>query len=195
MSLTGGYFPVELKFAGYDVMIIEGKSEKPVYLSIKDGNVKFRSAEKVWGMKTTDTQQIIKNELNDQNTRIACIGPAGENQVRLANVITGGVTGARAAGRGGVGAVMGSKNLKAVAVRGTGRAPLADREAVGRLARWLRDNYRELMGATNPADADEGTIRKTFSLSLGENSVHGSDSPESAKREISLNFSDDEIVG
>ncbi len=124
MSLTGGYFPVELKFAGYDVMIIEGKSEKPVYLSIKDGNVKFRSAEKVWGMKTTDTQQIIKNELNDQNTRIACIGPAGENLSKLACIINE----LRAAGRKGLGAVMGSKNLKAIAIRGTGSVNIASKE-------------------------------------------------------------------
>ena len=124
MSLTGGYFPVELKFAGYDVMIIEGKSEKPVYLSIKDDSVKFKSAEKVWGMKTTDTQQIIKNELNDQNTRIACIGPAGENLSRLACIINE----LRAAGRKGLGAVMGSKNLKAIAIRGTGSVDITSKE-------------------------------------------------------------------
>ena len=63
MSLSGGHFPVELKFAGYDVLIIEGQSEEPVYISIKNGEAKFRSAKKLWGMKTTDTQQIIKNDL------------------------------------------------------------------------------------------------------------------------------------
>ena len=62
MALTGGYFPVELKFAGYDALIVEGKAAKPTYVFIKKGGVKFRSAKKVWGMKTTDTQQIIKNE-------------------------------------------------------------------------------------------------------------------------------------
>ena len=71
MALTGGYFPVELKFAGYDALIVEGKAEKPTYVWIKNGKVKFRSAKKVWGMMTTDCQQIIKNELNDQNVRIA----------------------------------------------------------------------------------------------------------------------------
>jgi aldehyde:ferredoxin oxidoreductase len=124
MSLTGGYFPVELKFAGYDIMIIEGKSERPVYISIKDDTIKIKSAEKVWGMKTTDTQQIIKNELNDQNTRVACIGPAGENLSRLACIINE----LRAAGRKGLGAVMGSKNLKAIAVRGTGTVDIASKE-------------------------------------------------------------------
>ncbi len=124
VSLTGGYFPVELKFAGFDIMIIEGKSDKPVYISIKDGNVKFRSAGKVWGMKTTDTQQIIKNELGDQNTRIACIGPAGENLSKLACIINE----LRAAGRKGLGAVMGSKNLKAIAVRGKGSVNIASKD-------------------------------------------------------------------
>lgn len=124
MALSGGYFPVELKFAGYDALIIEGRSEKPVYLWIKDGEVKFRPAKKVWGMKTTDTQQIIKNELNDQNVRIACIGPAGENMIRIASIINE----MRAVGRKGLGAVMGSKNLKAIAVRGSGKVAVADKE-------------------------------------------------------------------
>ncbi|MBW2063744.1 MAG: aldehyde ferredoxin oxidoreductase family protein [Deltaproteobacteria bacterium] len=124
MALSGGYFPVELKFAGYDALIIEGRSEKPVYLWIKNGEVKFRPADKLWGMKTTDAQQIIKNELNDQNVRIACIGPAGENLCKIACIINE----MRAIGRKGLGAVMGSKNLKAIAVRGTGKVVVANKE-------------------------------------------------------------------
>ena len=124
MALTGGHFPVELKFAGYDALIIEGKAKKPTYVSVKKGNVKFRSAKKVWGMKTLDTQQFIKNELKDQNWRIACIGPGGENLSKIACIINE----TRAAGRKGLGAVMGSKNLKAIAVRGSGKLPIADKE-------------------------------------------------------------------
>lgn len=124
VALTGGYFPVELKFAGFDALIIEGKAENPTYVWIKDGKAQFRSAKKVWGMRTTDCQQIIKNELNDQNVRIACIGPAGENLCRLACIINE----LRAAGRKGLGAVMGSKNLKAIAVRGSGEIAIADKE-------------------------------------------------------------------
>lgn len=115
MSLTGGYLPVELKFAGYDALIIEGKSDQPVYLWINDGKVSFRLAEKVWGTSTIDCQQLIKDELNDQNIRIACIGPAGENRSKLACIINE----RRAAGRKGLGAVMGAKNLKAIAIRGS----------------------------------------------------------------------------
>jgi aldehyde:ferredoxin oxidoreductase len=124
MGLSGGQFPVELKWAGCDALIIEGKAEKPTYVYIKNGEVKFRSAKKVWGMKTTDTQQIIKNELNDQNVRIACIGPAGENQIKLAAIINEW----RAVGRKGLGAVMGSKNLKAIAIRGRNKPAIADKD-------------------------------------------------------------------
>lgn len=125
MALSGGYFPVELKFAGYDVLIIEGKSEEPVYLWIKDDKVSIRRANQYWGMNTLDTQVAMKQELNEQAARIACIGPAGENLSKMAAIINE----RRAFGRKGVGAVMGSKNLKAIAVRGTKQVPIADEEA------------------------------------------------------------------
>jgi len=141
MALTGGYFPVELKFAGYDALIVEGKAAAPTYVWIKDGDVRFRSAKKVWGMKTTDTQQIIKNELNDQNVRIACIGPAGENQIKIASIINEW----RAVGRKGLGAVMGSKNLKAIAIRGTGKVQVADKEklkaAKGAFTKAMKESH------------------------------------------------------
>lgn len=141
MALTGGYFPVELKFAGYDALIVEGKAAAPTYVWIKNGDVRFRSAKKVWGMKTTDTQQIIKNELNDQNVRIACIGPAGENQIKIASIINEW----RAVGRKGLGAVMGSKNLKAIAIRGTGKVQVADKEklkaAKGAFTKAMKESH------------------------------------------------------
>ena len=115
LALTGGYFPAEMKRAGYDLMIFEGRAEKPTYVVIKDGEVSFRSAAAIWGTYTTDCQQIIKDELHDQNYRIVCIGPAGENLIKIACIINE----RRAAGRKGLGAIMGSKNLKAIAVRGT----------------------------------------------------------------------------
>jgi aldehyde:ferredoxin oxidoreductase len=114
-----------MKMAGYDMIIIEGKAEKPVYVSIKDGEVSFRSAAKLMGMMTTDTQLFIKEELGDWNYRIACIGPAGERQVPMACIVNE----RRAAGRKGLGAVMGSKNLKAIAVRGTRKPAVVDAEA------------------------------------------------------------------
>lgn len=140
MALSGGYFPSELKFAGFDALVVEGRSESPVYLSIRDGDVQFKSAERLWGMLTTDTQLFIKEELGDHNTRVACIGPAGEKLCLTACIINE----RRAAGRKGVGAVMGSKNLKAVAVRGRGEVPLADpagfKEAVREINRLMRES-------------------------------------------------------
>jgi aldehyde:ferredoxin oxidoreductase len=152
MALTGGYFPVELKFAGWDALIIEGKAEEPTYVWIKDGEVKFRSAKKLWGMKTTDTQQIIKNELHDQNIRVACIGPAGENQIKIASIINEW----RAIGRKGLGAVMGSKNLKAIAIRGTGEVRVADKDklkaAKGEMTKAMKESH-----VLYPAFAKMGT--------------------------------------
>jgi len=152
MGLTGGYFPVELKFAGYDVVIIEGKAEEPVYIWIKDGEVKFRKAQKLWGMKTSDTQQVIKNELHDQNIRIACIGPAGENQIKIASIINEW----RAVGRKGLGAVMGSKNLKAIAVRGTGKVTLFDKEKLKAAKKTMTEAMKE-SHVLYPAFAKIGT--------------------------------------
>lgn len=123
-ALSGGYFPVEMKFAGYDAIIIEGKAETPTYIWIKDSEIHFRSAKKIWGSKTSDCQQIIKDDLRDQNIRLMCIGPAGENLSKMACIINE----RRAAGRRGLGAVMGSKNLKAIAIRGTGSVAVADQE-------------------------------------------------------------------
>ncbi len=112
---AGGFFGAELKFSGYDGLIIEGRSEKPVYLDIDEGMAEIRDASKLWGMKTTETATAIREEKGDKKTQIASIGPAGENLVGFACIMAGW----RSFGRGGAGAVMGSKNLKAIAVRGT----------------------------------------------------------------------------
>jgi aldehyde:ferredoxin oxidoreductase len=140
-SFTGGHFPVELKNAGYDALIIEGKAEKPTYVWIKNGEVRFRDAQKMWGTQTSDCQQIIKDQLNDQNVRVACIGPAGENLAGIACIINE----RRAAGRKGLGAVMGSKNLKAIAVRGTNSVSVASKEkfrvAKSEMTKAMKDSF------------------------------------------------------
>ncbi len=114
-SNSGGYFGPELKFAGYDALIVEGKSQSPVYLWIKNGKVEIRNAEKLIMKSTHQTEDIIRDE-TDPDAKIASIGPAGEKLVRFSSIIN---DKHRAAGRSGVGAVMGSKNLKAIAVRGS----------------------------------------------------------------------------
>ena len=125
-SYAGGDFGPELKFAGYDIVVIRGKSPRPVYLWIDDDNVEFRSARGIWGLDTYQTQDRILDELGDKSIKVACIGPAGEKRVRFALVDS---SPHRHAGRCGTGAVMGSKNLKAVAVRGSGKISLADPKA------------------------------------------------------------------
>ena len=121
-SNFGAYWGPEVKFAGYDHIIIEGKAEKPCYLWINDEDVEIRDASHLWGKDTHETQKAIQQELGDPEVKSVCIGPAGENLVRFACLIT--ETG-DAGGRTGMGALMGSKNLKAIAVRGTGGVPIA----------------------------------------------------------------------
>ena len=115
-SNSGGYFGAELKFAGWDMVIFEGKSPKPVYLYINDGVAELRDAAHLWGKSVWETEETLKKLLQDPQTRVSSIGLAGENQVLFASVVN---DLHRAAGRSGVGAVAGSKNLKAIAVRGT----------------------------------------------------------------------------
>ncbi|MCJ7622940.1 MAG: aldehyde ferredoxin oxidoreductase family protein [Anaerolineaceae bacterium] len=125
-SNIGGYVGAELRFAGYDALWITGRSPQPMYLWIHNEDVQIRPASRLWGSADTyEAQQIIKSELNEQKARVACIGLAGENLVPMAAILS---DHGRAAGRTGMGAVMGSKNLKAIAVCGTGSLPLADRE-------------------------------------------------------------------
>jgi len=122
---VGGFWGAELKHAGFDAIVIEGKAKTPVYLWIKDGEVEIRDASHLWGKVTGETEGIIKNELRDQLVRVAQIGPGGENLVRYACIIN---DLRNAAGRTGMGAVMGSKNLKAIAVRGHRKLKVNNKE-------------------------------------------------------------------
>ncbi|MFC1945276.1 aldehyde ferredoxin oxidoreductase family protein [Chloroflexota bacterium] len=135
----GGDFATELKFAGYDQIIFHGKSPKPVYLWISNNQVELRDASHLWGMTTKETNYHLWEETGDRETRVLCIGPAGENMVRVAKVFSN-IT--RTGGKGGMGAVMGSKNVKAVAVRGTGTVKIADPPG---LLRALHHSYEKLM--------------------------------------------------
>ena len=125
-SLSSSFMATELKKTGCDALIVTGRSESPCLLSIDDGEVKFLDAGKFMGMTTLDTERAIKQQLGHR-TRVACIGPAGENLVRFASITN---DGGRQAARTGPGAVMGSKNLKAIAVRGTHAVPVRDNDAL-----------------------------------------------------------------
>ena len=155
---VGGYWGVELKRAGYDAIIIEGKAPQPVYLWIKDGEVEIKDARNLWGKPTWEARcQIIEELGGDRNIRIAQIGPAGERLVRYA-CIPHDIT--HFAGRTGMGAVMGSKNLKAIAVRGHNPVAIADPESLSQLAKWLRDNVMSL----HRGNYDQGTLSVLFGL-------------------------------
>ena len=115
-AVSHGTFGAEIKRAGYDAIILTGKAEKPVYLWIDDDSVQLLDAEQIWGKSPGETEDAIKTEIGDYYVRVASIGLAGEKLSKIANIIN---EKTRAAGRTGLGAVMGSKNLKAIAVRGT----------------------------------------------------------------------------
>jgi len=131
-SYVGGHLGAEFKFAGYDALIIRGKSESPSYLWIKDDDVDVCDAERLWGLDTFQTEEKIRQVQEDPCVRVACIGAAGERLVRFAHINTERY---RQAGRGGTGAVMGSKNLKVVAVRGTGKIHFHNLDEFNQLTR------------------------------------------------------------
>lgn len=133
----GGYWGAELKRAGFDGVIVTGRADKPVYLWIKDGGAEIRDASHLWGKTTGETEDAIRAELNDRAIRTALIGPAGENRVRFAAIVN---DRSHFLGRTGLGAVMGSKNLKGIAVRaapGKGRMEIANPAGVPALAKWM----------------------------------------------------------
>ncbi|KYO63799.1 aldehyde ferredoxin oxidoreductase family protein [Thermovenabulum gondwanense] len=125
-STVGGYFGAELKKAGYDGIILRGKSQSPVYIVIEDENIEIKDGCYLWGADTYRTTEIIR-EKEGKKFQVAAIGPAGEKMVLISSIMVGGVE-ARAAGRIGIGAVMGSKNIKAIAVKGTKKPNVADKE-------------------------------------------------------------------
>ena len=132
-SLSSSFLATEIKRMGCDALIVTGRCSSPTLLHIEDGEVAFLDARSLAGMSTTETETAVKQRLGPR-TRVAAIGPAGESLVRFASIAN---DGGRQAGRTGPGAVMGSKNLKAVAVRGTGPAPVHDPETVDRIGRDL----------------------------------------------------------
>ena len=140
---AGGFWGAELKRAGWDAVVVHGASEKPVYLWINQDEVEIRDASHLWGKLTGEAEETIREELDDQFIRVAQIGPAGENMVRYACV---GNDLNEVAGRTGLGAVMGSKKLKGIAVRGKTPVELHDKDALKGIAKWvsttLDENHR-----------------------------------------------------
>jgi len=141
---SGGFWGPELRFAGYDGIIITGASAGPVWLSIVEGAAELRDAAELWGLDSYETQERCRAQLGQPRARVACIGQAGENLALMAAVMN---AHGRAAGRTGMGAVMGAKRLKAIAVRGTGRIPVADPEGLRAVAQEITASVEEDMAA------------------------------------------------
>ncbi len=144
-SDCGGTFGYHLKRAGFDGLVVLGKASRPVYISLRDGEAEIGDGAFLWGRDTYDTERLLA-ERAGSSVGVACIGPAGENQVLMANVMHDGVN-ARAAGRGGMGAVMGSKNLKAIVAGGTHRVSMVDGRAVREKSAEKTKFYMERHGA------------------------------------------------
>jgi aldehyde:ferredoxin oxidoreductase len=138
-SEAGGWWGAELKRAGWDAVVIKGRAAAPVYLWIENDQVEIRSAEHLWGKTTGDVEALIRQELGSDSIRVAQIGPAGENLVSYANITN---ELAHFNGRNGLGAVMGSKNLRAIATRGTSKVPMANAAGVTEATRWVAANMK-----------------------------------------------------
>ncbi|TFG27781.1 MAG: hypothetical protein EU532_06755 [Promethearchaeota archaeon] len=165
-SSSGGFWGTELKFAGFSHIIIEGKSKKPVFLWINDNTIELKDASDLWGKGVFETQKKIKTKLGDEKIKIALIGPAGEKLVSYASIMN---DQDRAAGRCGLGAIMGSKKLKAIAVRGRGRPQVIDKESLKINVKRIRDLEKD-----NPVLE----IHKQYGTTLGiDNMPHIGDVP------------------
>ncbi len=163
-SNVGGFFGAYLKFAGYDGMVITGRAEKPSYIFINDDTVEIRDAGKYWGMDTYETNDLMTADLKSQSKRtgqVVCIGPAGENRLRFASIIN---NKRHAAGRTGMGAVWGAKNLKAIYAAGSGTVSPVHPEKLKELKNELKSIYEDsiyiaaLQASGTPAHIDVGAI-------------------------------------
>ena len=169
-SNSGGYFGPELKRAGWDHVVLRGRADRPVVLWIRDDQVALRDADDLWGLDTWETTDALARQAGGPKIRVACIGPAGERLVRYAAIIN---ERHRAAGRSGMGAVMGAKRLKAIAVRGTGRVRLADSAAFRATARRASQQIQADPGFA--ARSEHGTASLMALLSyLGTDSTRNS---------------------
>ncbi len=167
-SNAGGHFAPEFKNAGYDAIVITGKAAKPVYLWIDDDRVEIRDASRLWGKTVSETDRAIKQELGDGNIQVSCIGPAGERLVKFAILVN---NLDRAPGWSGCGAVAGSKNLKAVAVRGTKGVRVANPAEFEESCRQAREKVMKI--ASLPNMRFQGTMSLVRSMYMsGVGMIH-----------------------
>ncbi|MGD2155553.1 MAG: aldehyde ferredoxin oxidoreductase family protein [Anaerolineales bacterium] len=158
-SSGGGFWPSEFKATGFDGIVIRGRAEKPVYLWLNDGEVELRDASHLWGHFTAEVEDLIREELDDNRIEVLQCGPAAEKGVKFGALIS---NANRANGRSGLGSVMASKNLKAVAVRGQKRPKFANPDAIKELSRWGAEHFKEtgLIGLRKDGTAS-GTVHQS----------------------------------
>lgn len=142
-SEAGGFFGPELKFAGWDAIIVEGKAAEPCYISIKNDKVEIKSATHLWGQDTGPVQTAIREEMDERRARVLQTGPAGENLVRFAAVCN---ELKHWNGRGGMGAVFGSKNLRAIAVKGDDKDFMKEAQKIKEYSQWFGKNWKNHEG-------------------------------------------------
>jgi aldehyde:ferredoxin oxidoreductase len=146
---VGGHFGAQLKFAGIDLLVVKGRALRPSFLLIRDDSVEIRDASHLWGMDVRETNRLVREELDDPEVQLACIGPAGENRVAFASIQASIYN---SAGRGGGGALMGGKNLKAIAVTGTGDVQVARPEQFRDVVRRLWKKMSQASGVQPLSD-------------------------------------------
>ncbi len=174
-SNVGGEFAIELKMAGYDAIVITGKAERPVYIQIVDDEVKINDAGSLWGKNTLETTRALLKEFGDKKACVACIGPAGENLVHVSGIC---VDLNRFAAEGGMGAVMGSKNLKAILVRGKKGVKLADIDSWKKIFGETLDLYRSEPTTTIGREIGSNCLLETHNEAgamVWKNCQYGSD--------------------
>ena len=164
MSNMGGYWGPELKYAGYDSIIVKGKAPKPVYIAINNDSIEIKDASHIWGVDTYKTQDALQEELGDPEVEVVCIGPGSENLVAYGSIQT---RMGNAAGRTGMGTVMGSKNLKAIAVRGTKGVSVADPDRFLEICLKALEVQKPLIDNARTVDMAENTPPATWAVVLG----------------------------
>ncbi|MFW9784249.1 MAG: aldehyde ferredoxin oxidoreductase family protein, partial [Candidatus Heimdallarchaeota archaeon] len=160
---SGGFFCLSLRNSGYDALVFTGKSKDPIYLLIKDETIAFKAAEDLWGKDCYETQELIKKEIDRPNLRVACIGQGGENFVKYAAIIN---DEGRAVGRCGLGALMGSKKLKAIAIHGQKKVEVFDKE-LGKELRRQEELEKEEDPMANVGSMLFNLFGTNFYLDLG----------------------------
>ncbi len=172
---AGGWWGHEFKRSGWDALVVHGQAKSPVYLWIHNDKVEIRPADHLWGRDVADVEVAIRSELKEEKLRVSQCGIAGENLVLMANVIN---DYSRAAGRNGLGAVMGSKKLKAVAVRGTKNVLPTDRKSATALAKWLGDNYKTLAAWAHEKGTPGGLVGLNENSALPTRNFQDPDFPD-----------------